>query len=179
MNRLRAAELAAALVLTLACGAAAALQSDREQPMDIASDASEGQLGAGITTLTGNVRITQGTLDVRADRAEVYSTKERQITRVVLTGAPATLKQDLDEGGRIDASAERFEHDVAADKLVMTGNVVLVQPRGEIRAPKVTYDLKAGSFESGGEGSGRVRMRIAPQPKAAEATKPASPPNAG
>ena len=44
-----------------------------------------------------------------------------------------------------------------------TGDVRIEQPRGTLRGERVVYNLQTGRVESGGEGSGRVRMRILPR----------------
>ncbi|HQY50314.1 MAG TPA: lipopolysaccharide transport periplasmic protein LptA, partial [Thermomonas sp.] len=50
-----------------------------------------------------------------------------------------------------------------------TGNVVIKQSRGSINGERVVYNLKSGQLQSGGEGGGRVKMRILPKDTAAPA----------
>ena len=50
---------------------AVALESDRQQPLEINANATDGTLGDGITTMRGDVEIRQGTLHITADEAEV------------------------------------------------------------------------------------------------------------
>jgi lipopolysaccharide export system protein LptA len=61
--------------------------------------------------------------------------------------------------------------------VIFTGNVEIQQPRGTMNGQRVVYNLKTGSVDSGGEGNGRVKMRIlprtAPAPAPTPATKPA------
>ncbi|MCE3003040.1 MAG: lipopolysaccharide transport periplasmic protein LptA [Xanthomonadaceae bacterium] len=160
-----------ALVLLLTSLPAAALKSDRDKPMDIRADASSAFTGEGKATLTGNVVITQGTLEVRADRADISQSESGEVSRAVLTGAPATLAEDLDDGGRLDARAAKIDYDMAGKLVVLTGDAVVAQPQGELRGERITYNLETGRLDAGGpEGGNRVFLRMNPQPK-----KPAAP----
>ena len=48
-----------------------ALESDRQETLEVNANSTDGTLGDGITTLRGNVEIRQGTLHITADEAEV------------------------------------------------------------------------------------------------------------
>jgi lipopolysaccharide export system protein LptA len=94
-----------------------------------------------------------------------------EVQRAQLEGAPATLRQDLDEGGRVDARARRIDYDLKSDTVVLTGDVVIVQPQGELRGERVTYELATGKMTGSGEGAGsRVRLHIPPKAKSEPAT---------
>ena len=62
---------ALALLLAALAAPALALEADRQQPMQINSDRFESGMDTNTTVLTGNVRITQGSLVVYAARADV------------------------------------------------------------------------------------------------------------
>lgn len=157
------------LALALAATPAAAVKSDRDQPMDIQADALETRIDEGRATLTGNVLITQGTMRVSAARAVVSQDERQRVKRAVLEGQPATLGQDLDDGGRLDARARVIDYDVASGIVVLTGAVEIDQPRGSLRGERVTYDLNTGQLTGGGEGvPGRVSLRINPKPAAGD-----------
>jgi lipopolysaccharide export system protein LptA len=163
---------AAGLLLVLAWVSfpAAALKADRTQPMDIQADALETKVNEGRATLDGNVRITQGSLRVGAANAVVQQNDNREVTRATLRGSPATLGQDLDDGGRVDARASVIDYDVAGGVIVLTGAVEIDQPRGTLRGERITYDLNSGQLTGGGSATpGRVSLRINPEPAAAAA----------
>jgi lipopolysaccharide export system protein LptA len=158
-----------ALLALLVCMPAHALKSDRDKPMDVSSDSLQASTNDGISTLNGNVRMTQGTLKVGADRAVVHQNDKHEIARVELFGAPAALAEELDEGGLLDARARSMDYDLKTQLVVMTGEVVVKQPRGELRGEKVTYDLSTGKLTGSGEGTaGRVQLHIAPPPPKAK-----------
>jgi len=158
--------LAPALCLLLA-GPALAKSTDRNQPMDIAADRTDAILtDDGDARLTGSVVITQGTLSVNADNALV-TRKAGDIEEVTLTGAPATLSQLNDNGERMTAKASKIVYTLSTDMIVMTGGVVVNQPRGNLKGEMIKYDLTTGRLDGGG-GGGRVSMRILPK-----TTKPA------
>jgi lipopolysaccharide export system protein LptA len=105
--------------------------------------------------------ITQGTLQVGADRATIHR-NAGEISQVVLTGAPATLKQVNDNGETMNAHAAQIVYTLNNDLIVLTGGVVIEQPRGTLRGETIKYDLKTGHLDGGGDGS-RVKMRIMPK----------------
>lgn len=136
--------------------------TDRNQPMDVEADRTDAELGDdGEAVLTGNVLITQGTLEVGADRATIHR-KAGEISQVVLTGAPATLKQVNDNGETMNAHAAQIVYTLSSDLIVLSGAVVIEQPRGTLRGETIKYDLKTGRLDGGGDGS-RVKMRIMPK----------------
>ena len=148
---------------------ASAKTTDRNQPMDVEADRTDASLGDdGEAVLTGNVLITQGTLQVGADRATIHR-NAGEISQVVLTGAPATLKQVNDNGEPMNASAAQIVYTLSSDVVVLTGGVVIEQTRGTLRGENIKYDLKSGHLDGGGDGK-RVQMRIMPK-----TTSPATP----
>lgn len=166
----RALPLAAAVLALAFAGIAVARDADRNQPMNIESDRQEGTLdGNSVNILTGNVTITQGSLDIRASRADIHQ-RGGDVVRAVLTGNQAVLKQQMDDGSPMTAKADRIDYDMTADVIVLTGNYTVTTPRGSTSGQRLTYNLKSGRVESGGD-SGRVRMTI--QPKASR-TPPAA-----
>src|SRR5207344_588662 len=109
------------VTLALWAGAAGAKTSDRNVPMDIKADRSEFILkDQSDSTLSGNVVITQGTLVVNADKA-VIKRKNDDIDEVVLTGAPATLRQVSDTGEPMTARARQIVYTLSVERVVMTG----------------------------------------------------------
>lgn len=149
--------LAAALPL-----AVQAKTTDRNAPMDVAADRTDAMLGDDSESiLSGNVVITQGTLEVGAEKAVIHR-KAGDIDKIVLTGSPATLKQVSDTGEPMNAHASQIVYTLSSDLVVLTGGVVIEQPRGTLRGETIKYDLKTGHLDGGGDGS-RVQMRILPK----------------
>lgn len=175
-----AAAVLAVLGLALT-GAADARSSDRNQPMDIGADHGTLIVGNnGQSVLTGNVTIAQGSLNVVAAKA-VIDQVGGELSRAQMSGG-VTLKQVLDDGSPISVTSANVDYNLKTEVVVFTGNVVITQPRGTLNGQRVVYNMKTGQVESGGAGSGRVKMRILPknaqqqpaQPQPAPA-KPAAP----
>lgn len=150
------------LALAFAAGPALAKSTDRQQPMDLSAANMDALLSDdSVSTLEGSVSIRQGTLEVDADRAEVHR-KAGEIDRIVLTGSPARLRQVSDQGEPMDASAAQVVYTMSSEVMVLTGNVVINQPRGNLRGETVKYDINTGRLDGGGDGQ-RVSMRILPR----------------
>lgn len=158
---------ACALALAVAAsGMAVAKSSDRNQPMDIEADRSDCGLGDNAScTLVGNVAISQGTMRVAASRAVIHQAGGNP-SRAVLTGG-VTLRQQLDDGGTINAKSAAVDYDMRSEVVTFTGDVSINQARGTLTGQRVVYNMRTGQVQSGGEGSGRVKMRI--MPKSAQA----------
>ena len=153
--------LLAALLFSLP---AAALRSDRDQPINIVADTSEVDAKTGYTRITGGVIITQGSLVVHADEARVY-VNEGKVNRVELDGAPATWEQQLENGEDMNARARHIDYRVPAGIIELTGNALVNHPQGEISGASLQYELdteKLRGFSQKTPGGDRVRIRIEP-----------------
>jgi len=172
-----ASRIALAAALGLLCLGAQAKKTDRQQPMDLHADHLDGNLADdGVSTLTGNVVMTQGTLEIRSDKA-VITRKDGEMSRALLTGAPVHIKQ-LDENNEpMYATSRQTDYDLLKNVAVLTGDALVNQPtRGQMHGEKIVYDVDNGKVTSGGDGS-RVDMIIRPKPKPGQpAPKAESPP---
>lgn len=145
----------------LAMGTAMARTSDRDQPMDLVSNTSDCNIDGGTCQFAGNVQIDQGTLAISAARGEMHRANG-ELSSVILTGSPVVLKQIMDDGSSMTARASKVDYDLDTDIVIFTGNVEIKQPRGILSGERVVYNMTSGQVRSGGEGNGRVKMRILP-----------------
>lgn len=146
-------------------GGALAKSSDRNQPMDIRSNDFQCTMDRDDPCIySGNVHIVQGTLDIRAAKADIRQ-GNGDIQRVLLSGSPVLLKQVLDSGASMHARAARVDYDMPRDTVVFTGDVQIEQPgRGTMSGPRIVYNMRTGQVQGGGgEGGGQIRTRILPK----------------
>ena len=157
------ARLAALALLLLATTPAHALKSDRQQPLDVRADATDGTLGDGTATLRGNVEIRQGTLLIRADVAMVENVGGR-VRRFELTGNPVHLQQEIEQEGLVSAEAQKVEYEVASGIVTLTGAADVKHPQYQINGEVLRYDMNVQHFEgSGGDQDGRIRIQLDPE----------------
>ena len=153
------------LLCLLSCSmSAVALESDRQQPLEINANATDGTLGDGITTMRGDVEIRQGTLHITADEAEVKKANGR-VQSVTFRGRPAYLEQEIEEQGLVKATAATIDYQVATGIVTLTGNADVQHPQYQISGDVLTYDLKVQHFEgsSAEDGNGRIHIRLDPE----------------
>lgn len=173
-NTVKAARWLLIAVAIAASPLAIAKKSDRNQAMDINAGNAVGSLDDSTPTiLSGGVVIDQGTLHAESSRAEIHS-RGGDPSRVVLTGSPAKLSQQMDDGSKMNAVASKIDYNVTTDTVVFTGKVDIKQPRGTLSGERVVYNMSTGQVTSGGEGNGRVNMRIMPKNAAPAEKKAAS-----
>ncbi len=155
--------LLAALAAAFPVASVLARSSDRQKPMDIEAGRQSGTLtGDSVNQLSGGVHITQGSLDITSSGATI-TLAGGDPTRAVFTGGPVTLKQELDDGTPMSARADNVDYNLKTEIVVFTGNVSISNPRGSLSGQRVVYNLKTGNVESGGEGGGKVKVRILPK----------------
>jgi lipopolysaccharide export system protein LptA len=140
------------------------LESDRQQPLEINANSTDGTLGDGITTMRGDVEIHQGTLHITADEAEVKKADGR-VQSVTFRGQPAYLEQEIEEQGLVKATAKVITYLVANGIVTLTGDADVQHPQYQISGDLLTYDLKIQHFKgsSSDEGNGRIHIRLDPE----------------
>ena len=146
-----------------------------------------------ITTLTGNVIVTKGTLVLRAEKAVLKQSPEEDlhVTLTTSAGKTASFRQKRDGGPDlwVEGEAQRIEYDERSAVVRLYGTARIRQLQGstmtdEIKSEFISYDSLREVFtarnDAGGAskpGQGRGQMIIAPRkPRAAPAEAPAPAP---
>lgn len=145
-------------------GQALALETDRQKPLEVNANSTDGTLGDGVTTLRGDVDIRQGTLHITADEAEVVKADGR-VQKVTFRGKPAFLEQDIEEQGLVQATANSIEYSVASGMVTLSGKADVKHPQYQISGELLTYDLNIQHFKGNGDdnGNGRIHIRLDPE----------------
>jgi lipopolysaccharide export system protein LptA len=183
------------LLLAGGGGAAWAEKADRGRPMTLESDQPcTVSLQKQTSVCSGNVVISQGTLQIRADKLELRETPEGYQMALATGSAakPATYRQKRDGGDEtVEGQAQRIDYDSRAGTLRFEGAAVVRRLRGtsvadEIQGQQIVWDSTAESFNvrggavTPGNPGGRVRAVITPRVQAEDATAvPAAPPAGG
>lgn len=184
-TRTRACAAALLLMAVAAQGPAWAQSSpfggfehDASQPVEVASDTLEVRNEEQKAVFSGNVRIRQGDVRMKAEWLEVtYAAPgERRRGAAAASGAPGA-------GGAIDrlrargeviitngnetAKAENADYDVATAEILLTGQVILLQGDNVIKGERLRIDLTRGTARMEGDGTasettGRVRIQLDP-----------------
>ena len=153
--------------LLLAANATWALDSDREQPIQIIADVAVRDEVAGETRYEGNVVLTQGSLQITADKLSIQHT-ESGADRIVATGSPATLiQQPTPDQTPVDASAQRIEYIRSEDLVRLLENARIAQNGSTLSGNQIDYLVSQRSVRAkgtpGASGEGRVEVVIPPE----------------
>ena len=162
-SRLARYALLLALCLPAVVGA---LDSDRDQPVELESDQASLDEQQGINIFTGNVHLRQGTMNLRGDRMTVHVV-DGSIERAEIDGNPATFVQ-RPEGREDDmhASARRMEYHAADERIILLGEARVWDAQGnDFRSERIVYHLRSGAVDAGGGSAGDGRVRITLPPK--------------
>ncbi|HFD11681.1 MAG TPA: lipopolysaccharide transport periplasmic protein LptA [Crenotrichaceae bacterium] len=145
-----------------------ALKDDFKQQIFI--DADNAVMEQGKSIYSGNVVVTQGSMQLKSARLEVYLVN-RKPEKVVATGNPVYMKQvvepeKLERHGK-STTAEYF---INKSLIIMTGNaaVWLEENTGDgfgtkgdrMDSDRITYDYKAEIVRAGKKGQAGEKTRV-------------------
>lgn len=159
----RANALLALLLIALAAPAVA-LESDREQAIELAADSVDIDEGKGVSVYRGDVDLRQGSIRLRADVVTVHQDKRRP-SRIVAQGRPVRFQQQSAKG-LVKGEARQVEYEVASENLVLSGDAVLVQGNDRMRSDRIVYDRVRSVVKAGAAAKGKQRVQISIQPPA-------------
>ncbi|MFZ2524508.1 MAG: lipopolysaccharide transport periplasmic protein LptA [Candidatus Ferrigenium altingense] len=170
-----------ASLLLLCAPACFAERADRDKPLHLEADQMLVDDAQQISTFTGNVKLTQGTMVIRGDKIVVVQDKEgfKHGTAYGNTASFRQKREGLDE--YVDGYGERIEYDTRAETVDFYVRARLKRELDEVRGEHITYSQKTEIFHvnSGGvnpenEPPKRVRAILQPKPKQG-ATPPSAP----
>jgi lipopolysaccharide export system protein LptA len=141
----------AALCAALALAAPAhAEKADREKPINFAGDTGDANLQARGGTLAGHVIITQGTLEIRADRIVFRQNGDNTLSATAY-GNPVAIRQKRDGVDEYyEGYAQRLEYDGSKELVELFDNALLKRGQDEIRSNYVSYNTATELFKAEG-----------------------------
>jgi len=183
------------LLLCTACvlvgGVAGAQKAERNQPMNIESDALRYDDLKQTSVFTGNVVLTRGAMVIRGARIEVRQDPQGYQFGVVSAepGQRAFFRQQREGADDyIEGESEIIEYDGRSDVIRLVREAQLRRLRAGVVADEVSgnsiqynslsdvFTVDGGAAKGGGRPGGRVRATLTPRNEAASA--PVAPPAA-
>jgi len=170
-----------AALLLLCVPACFAERADRDKPLHLEADQVLVDDAQQISTFTGNVKLTQGTMVIRGDKIVVVQDKEgfKHGTAYGNTASFRQKREGLDE--YVDGYGERIEYDTRAETVDFYVRARLKRELDEVRGEHITYSQKTEIFHVSSSGVNpeneppkRVRAILQPKPKQG-ATPPSAP----
>lgn len=137
-----------------------ALKGDTDQPIHIDSGSQSLDMTNNVVTFSDNVVITQGSIKVTATKVTITRQEGKKET-INATGSPVTFQQTLDNGKPVKGKGSNVQYDLNTEFLILTGNAELSQQDSNIKAEKITYDVKKQQMKATG-GKNRVRTVLIP-----------------
>lgn len=155
--------LSTAMVFTLFASTSMALPSDSNKPIRLLADKATYKASTGVTTYSGNVIITQGTLKMTSSNITVNLAKNGGIKSAVATGRPATMQQVVSKDkGVAKGQANKIEYNSVTGILTLSGNAKLTQDDASFSGNVLRYSLKAGDVEANAGNGKRVELVFPP-----------------
>jgi lipopolysaccharide export system protein LptA len=164
----RGASLYVAFMLVLVLPCAHAKTGDRNQPMNTTQVSVSGFNAPNtMTTLTGHVVVTQGSMKATGDVAYIYLDADTQVSRIVMKGNPAHIQQLDDNDKLMTGEAPTLDYDnINGIAILAPHGVVTQQDTGDAHADKLTYNTNTTYFT----GVGNASATYLPKPKPDKST---------
>ena len=178
------ASLALSLSLVL-CAPAQAERADRDKPVIIEAERGSVDDRNKVTTYSGRVELTQGTLRILADKV-IVSQDADGFQKGIASGGEgglARFRQKRDDSTEyFEGEAERIEYDARTGKAQLFLRAIVRSGRDEVRGPYIEYDglnetytATNGPNNTANPGGERIRAVIQPKPSSGASTPAAKP----
>jgi len=171
-NKLPPANILLPILLLLFSTASFAERADRSQPMHLDADQVTVDDAKQISTFTGNVRLSQGTLLILGDKVVVSQDKDgyQHANAYGDTAEFRQKREGLDE--YVEGYGERIEYDAHTEIINFDGKAHLKRNRDEVSGDHITYNTKSEIFKVNGNdanpengSAGRVHVILQPKSK--------------
>lgn len=157
------------LGLVLCCGLApptAALESDKDAPIEVQADSAELDDKQSISLYLGNVEVQQGSMRIQADEVLVHHKDDRRPRKIIAIGNPARYRQLLDDDPEeVRANAQRMELEVDREEVTLIDDAELIQGEDRFASDRIVYNRTTDRLTAGSSASGRQRVKIRIEPQ--------------
>jgi lipopolysaccharide export system protein LptA len=136
-----------------------ALNTDKNQPIQLEADSVDIDEATGVSIYQGNVIVTQGSLKLWADKMWIY--RKNGITeRIVTKGDPTHFRQLEDSGEETKGRAKKAEFFVQKDEIHLIDEAVLEQKQDIFRSDRIIYLRSQSLVKAGASAQGKQRVHV-------------------
>lgn len=152
------------LFILMASAFTQGLPEDSEKEIHIASDFASLDKPQGELIYSGNVELTQGTLNIQADKVIIHR-NDAGLQKVVAEGKPARFEQVLKANeGKTQAYGETIIYHTSIEELTLLKNAGLKKQGNEFAGEKIVYLINEQRVKADSpQPEERIRMVIQPQ----------------
>lgn len=142
-----------------------ALPNDAKQPIQIKAYTVVIDERKGLSTYTGDVKVSQGSLMLSADKIELYS-NQKKVTKILAKGSKKELayyKQNQPNRSRfIEARAIKINYLISKEFVQLRGKARLIQGFDTFSGGTLDYDIKNDKviLKQSKDGKERVKFKI-------------------
>lgn len=172
-NKLLPVSLLLPAFLLLWAPSSFAERADRDMPINLEADKVLIDDAQQISTFTGNVRLSQGSLLIRGDKIVVMQDKNG-FKHAAAYGKTAEFRQKREgQEGYVEGYGEHIEYDTRAETFDIHIQARLKRDHDEVRGEHIIYNAKAETFQVSGSSTNSddalpQRVRAVLQPKSKE-----------
>jgi lipopolysaccharide export system protein LptA len=123
-------------------------KDDFDKPTMLSSDKSYGDGKEKVAVHEGNVTITQGTLEIKADKLTVSAALGKDKEVFEATGTPASYTQQLADGTMVVAKANNIRYEKGKKIISLKGNAELYQNAFSIKTDSIIYDIEKEQWQA-------------------------------
>lgn len=150
----------------LLSSATLALPSDQDQPIYVEADTASIDDNSGITTYTGDVIITQGSMVLKGARVQLFRGADQTINQIISVGSPAYFEQQPQQDQAITyATGLKLDYTIDKQTLLITESAKVEQGGDEFTGAKITYDMANAKVKAFSSDSGKQRVQMILQPR--------------
>jgi len=143
-----------------------ALNSDKDQPIDITADRLEMNEAKQINTYSGNVLLKQGSLNINADSLILFFDENNELDYMEMSGQPANLKQQNEEGEWMQGEAEIITYRDKESLLILKRKAKFKSGKEHISSDFIQINTDNEQIQAGNKNKqDRVHMKILPRSK--------------
>jgi len=156
----------------LSANPALALQSDREQPINLQADRVEINEKQATSLYQGHVHLQQGSLKIDADEVSVQM-KDGKLDIIIIRGTPAILEQQPDnQTDFVRSRANYMEYYAAQERLLLKTNAEVIQGNNLFQGDHIEYDTRNSVVKAHKDPGSDTRVHAIIQPGAKKENAP-------
>ncbi|WP_419207543.1 lipopolysaccharide transport periplasmic protein LptA [Photobacterium leiognathi subsp. mandapamensis] len=139
-------------------------QTQNQLPIHLSAITQDVDVINNVTTLTGKVDITQGGVQIKADKAVIkLDSKTKDLKSVEVYGKPAYFHRVMEDGKVVDGESLYGIYTPLNNMMVLKDKAKITQDGSTIKAAQISYNLATQVMKAKGSKKNQVNTVLLPE----------------